>query len=74
MTVRGCRFDDCCNKVRGSVVRIIGAQILDLENNTFTGSGRGGYSIRLDDAPWEQVTYKGNTFADSGKVLSNRKL
>ena len=74
VTVRGCRFDDCCNKVRGSVVRIIGAQILDLENNSFTGSGRGGYSIRLDDAPWEKITYKGNTFADSGKVLSNRKL
>ena len=74
VTVRGCRFDDCCNKVRGSVIRIIGAQILSLENNTFTDSGRGGYSIRLDDAPWEQISYKGNTFKNSGKVLSNRGL
>ena len=74
VTVRGCRFDDCCNKVRGSVIRIIGAQILSLENNTFTSSGRGGYSIRLDDAPWEQITYKGNAFSNSGKVLSNRNL
>ena len=74
VTVRGCRFDDCCNKVRGSVIRIIGAQILSLENNSFTDSGRGGYSIRLDDAPWEQISYKGNTFKNSGKVLSNRGL
>lgn len=74
VTVRGCTFDDCCNKVRGSVLRIIGAQILDISGNTFTGSGRGGYSIRLDEAPWEKVTVRGNTFKNSGKILSNRAL
>lgn len=74
VTVRGCTFDDCCNKVRGSVLRIIGAQVLDISGNTFTGSGRGGYSIRLDDAPWEKITVKGNSFRDSGKILSNRSL
>ncbi|MCR5409287.1 MAG: right-handed parallel beta-helix repeat-containing protein [Bacteroidales bacterium] len=74
VSVRGCTFDDCCNKVRGSVLRIIGAQVLDISGNTFTGSGRGGYSIRLDEAPWEKVTLKENTFNNSGKVLSNRAL
>lgn len=74
VTVRGCTFDDCCNKVRGSVLRIIGAQVLDISGNTFTGSGRGGYSIRLDDAPWEKISVAGNTFRDSGKTLSNRPL
>ena len=74
VTVRGCTFDDCCNKVRGSVLRIIGAQVLEISGNTFTGSGRGGYSIRLDDAPWEKVSVTGNSFRDSGKILSNRAL
>ena len=74
VTVRGCTFDDCCNKVRGSVLRIIGAQILDISGNSFTGSGRGGYAIRLDEAPWEKVTLKENKFNNSGKVLSNRAL
>lgn len=74
VTVSGCTFDDCCNKVRGSVLRIIGAQILDISGNTFLGSGRGGYSIRIDEAPWEKVTVKGNKFNNSGKILSNRAL
>ena len=34
--------------------------------------GRGGYAIRLDDAPWEKITLGGNSFEDSGKILSNR--
>lgn len=74
VTVRGCTFDDCCNKVRGSVLRIIGAQVLEISGNTFSGSGRGGYSIRLDDAPWEKVSVSGNSIRDSGKILSNRAL
>ena len=74
VTVRGCRFDDCCNKVRGSVLRIIGAQILDISDNTFSDSGRGGYSIRIDEAPWEKVTIKGNRFSNSGKTQSNNRL
>ncbi|MGN1045710.1 MAG: poly(beta-D-mannuronate) lyase, partial [Candidatus Cryptobacteroides sp.] len=74
VTLRGCTFDDCCNKVRGSVVRIIGAQVLDILDNNFIDSGRGGYSIRLDEAPWEAVRVKGNRFSNSGKILSNGKL
>ena len=74
VTVRGCRFDDCCNKVRGSVLRIIGAQILDISDNSFSDSGRGGYSIRIDEAPWEKVTIKGNCFSNSGKTQSNNRL
>ena len=70
--IRCCRFDDCCNKVRGSVVRITGAQILSITGCTFSDSGRGGYSVRLDEAPWEDVTLRDNTFFNSGKVLSNR--
>ena len=72
--VRNCRFNDCCNKVRGSVIRIIGAQILDIEGCSFIDSGRGGYSIRLDDAPWEKITVGNLSFENSGGIMSNRKF
>lgn len=74
VTVKGCTFDDCCNKVRGSVVKIIGAQVLTITHNRFVDSGRGGYSIRLDDAPWEKLSVGSNVFENSGKILSNRAL
>lgn len=74
VTLRNCVFDDCCNKVRGSVVRIIGAQVLDIVGNNFISSGRGGYSIRLDEAPWEKVSVRKNRFSNSGGILSNGKL
>ena len=72
VNISGCTFDDCCNKVRGSVIRITGAQVLSICGNSFVSSGRGGYSIRLDDAPWEKITMSGNKFDNSGKILSNR--
>lgn len=72
VSIAGCDFVDCCNKVRGSVLRITGAQILSITGCRFVSSGRGGYSIRLDDAPWEKITIRDNVFTDSGKILSNR--
>ncbi len=72
--IRNCRFNDSCNKVRGSVIRITGAQILDITGCEFKDSGRGGYSIRLDDAPWEKLDISGNKFVNSGKILANRNL
>ena len=72
VSISGCEFNDSCNKVRGSVIRITGAQILSITGCRFVSSGRGGYSIRLDDAPWERITLAGNSFTDSGKILSNR--
>lgn len=71
VTVRDCSFDDCCNKVRGSVLQIIGAQVLEISSCRFNASGRGGYSIRLDEAPWEKITLKGNRFFQSGPILKN---
>lgn len=72
--VLGCTFDDCCNKVRGSVIKIIGAQVLDISGCVFNDSGRGGYSVRLDDAPWEKITVEGLSFRNSGGILSNREI
>ena len=56
------------------MLRIIGAQVLDISGNSFIDSGRGGYSIRIDEAPWEKVTIKGNSFSNSGKTQSNNRL
>ena len=72
VSISGCDFIDCCNKARGSVIRITGAQVLSITGCSFVSSGRGGYAIRLDDAPWEKITLGGNSFEDSGKILSNR--
>ena len=66
-----CSFNDCCNKVRGSVVRIIGAQKLRISDCSFTDSGRGGCSIRLDEAPWEKITLSGISLVNSGRIICN---
>lgn len=70
VTVRGCNFEDCCNKERGSVVRLIGPQVLTVTGCNFSNSGRGGCSIRLDEATWEQVTVADCNFRNAGRVLS----
>lgn len=72
--LRRCRFTEANNKVRGSAVRIVGAQVLRIEDCTFTDSGKGGYSIILDDAPWEDVVLRNLRFTRSGSIRSNRKF
>jgi poly(beta-D-mannuronate) lyase len=36
-------------------MRLIGPQVLTVENCNFDNSGRGGATIRLDEATWEKV-------------------
>lgn len=74
VTISGCTFTDCCNRQRGSVLRLIGPQKLEVENCTFTLSGQGGYSIRLDETSWEDITVKDCVFNNSGRILSNRNV
>ncbi len=68
--ITNCTFEDVCNKERGSVLRLIGAQILDVANCNFSNSGRGGVSIRLDETTFEKVTITNCNFWNSGRVLS----
>lgn len=70
VTIRGCRFTDCCNKERGSVIRAIGPQVLEIAECHFENSGRGGASIRLDEASWEKISVHDCTLLDAGRVLS----
>lgn len=68
--ITDCRFADCCNKGRGSVLRLIGPQYLRVTRCKFQNSGRGGVSIRLDETAWEDVAISDCTFSNSGRVLS----
>lgn len=70
VTVRNCNFVDCCNKERGSVIRLIGPQVLTVENCNFDGSGRGGASIRLDEATWEKVRIADCNLWNSGRIVT----
>jgi len=68
--IRNCNFEDCCNKERGSVMRLVGPQVLEIAGCNFSDSGRGGCSIRLDEATWEQVSVSDCNLWNAGRVLS----
>ncbi len=70
VAVRNCNFEDCCNKERGSVIRLIGPQVLEVTRCAFSNSGRGGVTVRLDEATWEKVSVADCNFWNSGHVLS----
>lgn len=70
VTIRRCNFEDCCNKERGSVMRLVGPQVLDITGCNFSNSGRGGRSIRLDEATWEKVSVSNCNFWNAGGILS----
>lgn len=70
VTIRHCTFVDCCNKERGSVMRLIGPQVLTVENCNFDNSGRGGATIRLDEATWEKVRIANCNLWNSGRMVT----
>ena len=70
VTIRNCNFEDCCNKERGSVMRLVGPQVLTIAGCNFANSGRGGRSIRLDEATWEVVSIADCNFHNAGGILS----
>lgn len=72
--ISDCTFTDCCNRERGSVLRLIGPQLLRIDGCIFNNSGRGGASIRLDETTWEKVSVSGCSFNDAGRVISNRNV
>lgn len=73
VTVRNSFFYDCCNKQRGSVLRLMGPQYLRVSDCQFFNSGRGGVSVRLDETSWEDVVIERCKFENSGAVLAMRK-
>lgn len=69
--ISGCSFDDCCNRQRGSVMRLIGPQLLEVSGCRFVNSGLGGASIRLDEAIWEDITIHHCSFEHSGRIMTS---
>ncbi len=70
VAIRNCTFEDSCNKERGSVLRLIGPQVLEVSRCSFANSGRGGCAIRLDEATWEDVRISDCNLYVSGPILS----
>ena len=70
VTIRSCNFVDCCNKERGSVMRLIGPQVLTVEGCNFDDSGRGGATIRLDEATWEKVCITRCNLWNAGRIMT----
>ncbi len=70
VTVSHCTFEDVCNKERGSALRLIGPQVMTVADCSFSNSGRGGASIRFDEATWEKVTVTNCNFHNSGRILT----
>lgn len=68
--IRDCNFEDCCNKERGSVIRAIGPQVMEIAGCNFSRSGRGGAAIRLDEASWEQISIHDCNFWEAGRIIS----
>lgn len=72
VTIENCQFSNCCNRQRGSVLRLIGPQKLSIINNNFRDSGRGGAVIRLDECISDDITIKQCDYTNSGCIVSNR--
>ena len=68
--IRNCNFEECCNKERGSVIRAIGPQVMEISGCNFSQSGRGGAAIRLDEASWEKISIHDCNFYEAGRVIS----
>ena len=70
VTIAGCNFEDCCNKERGSVIRAIGPQVMEIRNCNISRSGRGGAAIRLDETTWERISIHDCNLYDAGRILT----
>lgn len=70
VNISNCTYEDVCNKERGSVLRLVGAQVLNISGCNFSNSGRSGVSVRLDETTFEKVKIKNCNFWNSGRILT----
>jgi poly(beta-D-mannuronate) lyase len=66
----GNKINSVDNRERGAALRLTGVQNVLIENSEFLNSGRGGSSIRFDEASFDIIKVKNNTFNNSGKIFS----
>lgn len=70
VSISSCNFEDCCNKERGSVIRAIGPQWMEIAWCNFSRSGRGGAAIRLDEATWEKILIHDCNLFEAGRIIT----
>jgi poly(beta-D-mannuronate) lyase len=70
IVVDHCVLEDVNNKERGSGMRLYGAQNVTVKNSIFSNTGRGGASIRFDEASWDKIAVANCSIYNSGKVYS----
>lgn len=70
LTINHCVFENVNNTEQGSVLRLIGVQEADIRNSIFSGSGRGGRSVKFEESRWNNVSVSYCNIYQSGKVES----
>ncbi|MBE7169365.1 MAG: hypothetical protein INR73_02180 [Williamsia sp.] len=67
-----CVLEDVNNRERGSGIRLLGVQNAIVSNSIFSNSGRGGASIRFDEASWDKLAITNCDVYNSGRIASFR--
>jgi poly(beta-D-mannuronate) lyase len=70
LEVRNSILEDVNNKERGSAILALGAQRVEIVDNQFIRSGRGGCAIRFDEAISDKINVGNNNLYDSGRIFS----
>ncbi len=70
LSVDHCVFENVNNREQGSVLRLIGVQIADIRNSTFSNSGRGGRSVKFEEFRWDKIQVSHCNLYNSGRVES----
>lgn len=65
-----CVLEDVNNKERGSGMRLYGVQNVIVKNTIFSNTGRGGASIRFDEASWDKIAVTHCNIYNSGRIAS----
>jgi poly(beta-D-mannuronate) lyase len=65
-----CVLEDVNNRERGAGMRLLGVQNITVRNTSFSNTGRGGASIRLDETNWDKIVITNCSIYNSGRVSS----
>lgn len=66
--IDNCRFHTVNNKEQGSVLRLIGAQKVRINDCEFIRSGQGGAAIRFDEMRWDDIELSRINLWESGRI------
>ena len=70
IVVDHCVLENVNNKERGSGIRLNGVQKVVVTNTLFSNTGRGGASLRFDEASWDKIWVSHCSLYNSGRIDS----